>query len=138
MSESRANARGISKMSALLFEDEVFRIRGAAFEVHNEMGSGFLEAVYQECLEREFSKAGIPFTAFMPLSLVYKGEPLAQSYKPDLVCFEKIIVELKACSGLLPEHRAQLFNYLKATGMRLGLLLNFGTYPKLQIERIVL
>ncbi len=125
-------------MSALLFEDEVFRIRGAAFEVHNEMGSGFLEAVYQECLEREFSKAGIPFTAFMPLSLVYKGEPLAQSYKPDLVCFEKIIVELKACSGLLPEHRAQLFNYLKATGMRLGLLLNFGTYPKLQIERIVL
>ncbi len=125
-------------MSALLFEDEVFRIRGAAFEVHNEMGNGFLEAVYQECLEREFGKAGIPFTAFMPLHLFYKGEPLVQSYKPDFVCYEKIILELKACSSILPEHRAQLFNYLKATGMRLGLLLNFGTYPKLQIERIVL
>ncbi len=122
----------------LLFENEVFLIRGAAFEVHNEMGNGFLEAVYQECLMREFQRLGIPHVANSALNLVYKGEALTQSYRADFVCFEQIIVELKAVTAIASEHRAQILNYLKATGLRLGLIINFGTYPKLQIERIVL
>ncbi len=125
-------------MNTLLFEDEVFRIRGAVFEVHNELGNGFLEAVYQECLGYEFQQMGIPFVAHAPLNLTYKGTQLVQTYRPDFVCFEKIILELKTATSIAPEHRAQLFNYLKATGLRLGLIVNFGTHPKAQIERIVL
>ncbi len=122
----------------LLFEDEVFRIRGAVFEVHNEMGNGFLEAVYQECLEKELALSAVPYISHPVLNLVYKGEPLIQVYQPDLVCFDKIIVELKAATSIASVHRAQVMNYLKATGMRLGLIINFGTYPKAQIERIAL
>jgi GxxExxY protein len=125
-------------MGNLIFEDEVFKIRGAVFEVHNEMGNGFLEAVYQECLEREFLRSGIPFVAQQSLSLSYKGEALIQVYQPDFICFGKIIVELKATSAIIPVHRAQLLNYLKATGIKLGLIINFGTYPKAQIEQIAL
>jgi len=125
-------------MSALLYEDEVFRIRGAAFEVHGEMGNGFLEAVYHECLAREFTARAIPFSTGTSLKLAYKGEPLTQTYQPDFVCFDKIILELKAASAIVPAHRAQTINYLKATGFRLGLIINFGTYPKLQVERLVL
>lgn len=125
-------------MSSLLYEDEVFKIRGAAFEVHSEMGNGFLEAVYHECLAREFDSRAIPFLTGATLKLSYKGEPLVQTYQPDFVCFDKIIVELKAVSTIAPAHRAQTINYLKATGFRLGLILNFGTYPKLQVERLAL
>jgi GxxExxY protein len=125
------------KMDTLLFKDEVFQIRGAAHEVHNEMGNGFLEAVYQECLQREFEKSSIPYVASMPLNLNYKGQKLVQTYRPDFICFDQIIVELKAATTIAPEHRAQLLNYLKATGLRLGLIINFGTYPKLQLERLV-
>jgi len=122
----------------LLYYDEAYAIRGAAFEVYTEMGSGFLEAVYQECLAREFATRGIPFIAQKPLLLSYKGGPLEQTYVPDFVCHEKIIVELKAAREIASEHKAQLFNYLKVSKLRLGLIINFGHYPKVQIERIVL
>lgn len=124
-------------MTDLKYEEESYRIRGAIFEVYREMGCGFLEAVYQECLEKELGKQGIPFVAQQELVLHYKGERLAQTYKPDFICFERIIVELKAVKELTGEHRAQVHNYLKATGLELGLLVNFGHYPKAEIERIV-
>jgi len=122
----------------LKYKDESFRIRGVVFEVYREMGCGFLEAVYQECLERELAVQDIPFTAQADLRLEYKGEPLIQSYRPDFICFGKIIVEIKAVKELCNEHRAQVYNYLKASGCDLGLLVNFGHYPKAEIERVVL
>jgi GxxExxY protein len=121
----------------LVYKDESYRIIGACFEVYKEMGCGFLEAVYQECLGMEFLAQGIPFTSQYELSLSYKGQPLKQTYVPDFVCFEKIVVEIKAVAALTDLHRAQLQNYLKATGFKLGLLANFGHYPKLEYERIV-
>lgn len=124
-------------MTDLKYEEESYLIRGVIFEVYREMGCGFLEAVYQECLEKELGKQGIPFVAQQELVLHYKGERLAQMYKPDFICFERIIVELKAVKELAGEHRAQVHNYLKATGLELGLLVNFGHYPKAEIERIV-
>jgi GxxExxY protein len=125
-------------MADLLYEDEVFRIRGAIFEVYREMGSGYLEAVYQECLAREFNRSDIPYAAHRPLNLSYKGERLDQSYRPDFVCFGKIILELKASPSIAVEHKAQLLNYLRGTGLRLGLVVNFGAPAKVQIERIIL
>lgn len=125
-------------MSKLIMEKESYAIRGAAFEVSKEMGHGFLESVYQECMEKEFARMGVPFKAQQELTLSYKGEPLEQTYKPDLICFDQIIVELKAVSELAPQHEAQLINYLRATGMKLGFLINFGGHPSVQIERRVL
>jgi GxxExxY protein len=125
-------------MGRLIFEEETYAIRGAVFAVYKEMGCGFLEAVYQECLEKELMRRSIPFVAQPELTLTYKGERLVQTYKPDLICFEKIILELKAQKELGSEHKAQLFNYLKATGLALGLLINFGSHPNVQIERMVL
>jgi len=126
------------KSGQVLFRDESYAIQGAVFEVYREMGGGFLEAVYQECLAIEFRRREIPFEAQKDLSLVYKGERLQQIYRPDFVCFGKIVVELKTAKELAPEHRAQVLNYLKATGLRLGLLVNFGHHPKAQMERLVL
>jgi len=122
----------------LLFAEETYAIRGAIFEVYREMGSGFLEPVYQECLEKEFDRRKIPYLPQVELKLIYKGEPLIQIYKPDFVCFGKIVVELKAVKAIAPKHEAQLLNYLKATGMKLGLLVNFGSYPNAEVERRVL
>ena len=124
-------------MSELIYKDESFRIVGACFEVYKEKGCGFLEAVYQECLELELGLQEIPFRAQMPIALAYKRRPLKQRYLADVICYEKILVELKAVSTLADEHRAQVINYLHATGYRLGLLVNFGHYPKLEWERIV-
>lgn len=124
-------------MTGLKFEAESYRIRGAVFEVYREMGCGFLESVYQECLEKEFGKQEIPFAAQRELILQYKGDRLEQTFKPDFICFEQIIVEIKAVRELANEHRAQIHNYLKATDLELGLLINFGHYPKVEIERIV-
>ena len=126
------------KNDLLIYEEETFAIRGAAFEVYKEMSNGFLEAVYQECLEKELEARGIPFIAQPALKLAYKDKPLQQTYKPDLICYGKIIVELKASKDISLEHKAQLINYLKATGFKLGLIFNFGHYPKMQIERLVL
>lgn len=124
-------------MTILKFENESYCIRGAIYEVYREMGCGFLEAVYQECLEREFTRQKIPFAAQVELTLSYKGDQLAQTYKPDFICYDCIIVEVKAAKELTKEHWAQVHNYLKATGFELGFLVNFGHYPKAEIERIV-
>lgn len=124
-------------MVEIILKDESYKIIGACFEVYNEMGCGFLEAVYQECLEIEFSEQNLPFFSQRPLELKFKDHLLQQKYVPDFVCFEKVIVEIKAVKELCDEHRAQVHNYLHATGYRLGLLVNFGHYPKLQYERIV-
>lgn len=121
----------------LLFKEESYKIAGACFEVYREKGCGFLESVYQECLEIEFRLQSIPFKAQSPLSLEYKHCPLRALFIPDFVCYDRIVVELKAVAELADEHRAQVQNYLKATQFNLGLLVNMGHYPKLQIERIV-
>ncbi len=121
----------------IVYKQEAYEIVGACFEVYNEMGCGFLEAVYQECLQIEFETRGIPFRPQAELVLRYKGRSLNQKYQPDFVCFDKIVVELKAASELMDEHRAQVHNYLKATAYRLGLLVNFGHFPKFEYERIV-
>ena len=120
-----------------MYENDSYRIRGAIFEVYREMGCGFLEAVYQECFEKELTNSGIPFVVQEDLYLQYKGKTLSQTYKADVICFGKIIVELKAVKTLSNGHRAQVHNYLKAAGYNLGLLVNFGHYPKAEIERIV-
>ena len=122
----------------ILYKDEAYAIQGACFEVYKTLGNGFLEAVYQEALAYEFKSQRIPFREQCELNLQYKGMPLKQTYKPDFICFDKIIVEIKAVSAIAPEHEAQLLNYLKITNMRLGLLVNFGHYPKIEIKRFVL
>lgn len=122
----------------LVYRDEVYQIVGACFEVYNEKGCGFVEAVYQECLEIELALRDIPFQAQPELQLEYKKRVLSQKYRPDVVCYGKMIVELKAVSELVDEHRAQVLNYLNATGHRVGLLVNFGHHPKLEWERFVL
>lgn len=121
----------------LLHKDESYKIIGACFEVHKDKGNVFVEPVYQECLEMEFGLQVIPFSAQATLRLSYKGQDLKQRYIPDFMCYEKIIVELKAVTQLTGEHRTQVLNYLKVTGYRLGLLVNFGHYPKLEYERII-
>jgi GxxExxY protein len=124
-------------MPELLLKSESYQVIGACFEVYKEKGCGFLEAVYQECLEIELQLQGIPFRVKQQLQLHYKGRLLQQVYIPDFICFEQIILEIKAVSKLCDEHRAQVHNYLKATGYRLGLLVNFGHHPKVEWERIV-
>jgi GxxExxY protein len=118
--------------------EEVFRIQGAVFEVNRVMGAGFLEAVYHECLALEFAARRILFASGPRLTLDYKGAPLKQYYTPDFICFDRVVVELKALSATAPEHRAQVLNYLKASGLRVGLLVNFGCAPKARIERLIL
>ena len=125
-------------MTQLIHERETYEILGACFEVYKEKGCGFLEAVYQECLEIELTLRGVPARSLVPLPLTYKGQPLAKHYEADFVCFEKVLVELKAVSKITDEHRAQVQNYLNATGHRVGLLVNFGHYPKVEHERFVL
>ena len=122
----------------LIYREESFAVMGACFEVYKEMGCGFLESVYHECLTKEFIRRGIPFTSQRDLQLHYKGEVLQQTYRADFVCFDKIIVEIKSVSQLLNEYRAQLINYLHASGFELGLLVNFGHHPKVEYERIAL
>lgn len=121
----------------LIYSNESYAINGAAMDVYNHLGHGFLEAVYQEALEREFLRRGIPFEREKVLTISYKGEVLKQTYKADFVCYDKIIVELKAVSELTETHRAQVYNYLHATGYSLGLLYNFGFANGLERDRIV-
>lgn len=121
----------------LLFEEEAYTILGACFEVEKDKGCGFLEGVYQGCLAMEFSLRKLPLTKQAEMQLTYKGQPLKLRYVPDLICYEKIILEIKATTKLVDEHRAQVHNYLTAAGFRLDLLVNFDAYPKLQHERII-
>ena len=131
MSERSKDSDGI------IYEEETYQIRGAVYEVYWEMGCGFLEAVYQECLQKELHLRGIPFEAQKALPIQYKGNELSLKYVPDLICFGKIIVEIKAMKDIYPEHKAQLLNYLKATGLRVGMLVNFGGHPKVQIVKMI-
>ena len=117
-------------------DPRTYAITGAAMEVHRELGCGFLEAVYQEALALEFSACELPFQREVELPVVYKGKRLAASYRADFICFDSVIVELKALAALSGVEEAQLLNYLKATGMEVGLLLNFGT-ETLQYRRFV-
>lgn len=116
----------------------MYAIMGAAFDVHNELGSGFLEAVYQEAMEAELLSRGIPFVAQQPIGIKYKGQALESHYYADLLCYNGIIVELKALRSMSGIEEAQLLNYLKATGLKIGLLINFGKHPKLEWKRLVL
>tara|TARA_Y100000588_G_C14012594_1_gene820643 strand:- start:518 stop:892 length:375 start_codon:yes stop_codon:yes gene_type:complete len=121
----------------VVYKDESYQIMGACFEVYQDKGSGFVEPVYQECLSMELELREIPFIEQVSLPLEYKGRRLKQTYKADFTCFDRIILEIKAASKLTDEHRAQIHNYLKATGYKLGMLVNFGHYPKVEWERIV-
>lgn len=121
----------------ILYKEESYKIVGACFEVYRNKGCGFLEPVYHECLEIGLQLQAIPYVSKKSLALEYKGRPLRSAYEPDFICFEKIVLEIKAVTQLTDEHRAQVLNYLKATGLKLGLLVNFGHYPKAEVERIV-
>lgn len=121
----------------LYHSNESYAINGAAMQVYNTLGPGFLEAVYQEALAIELTKRGIPFQREKELKIYYDGKELQQTYRADFVCYDDIIVEIKAVSELDGSHRSQVFNYLKATGFKLGILINFGHYDGIQIERKV-
>lgn len=110
----------------VLYSDESYKIKGAMFEVHNQLGCGFLEKVYQEALAEEFSLRGIPFEREKHFHVIYKGKQLEQDYIADFICYGKIIVELKATDTLTSIHESQVINYLKITGLKLGILVNFG------------
>lgn len=124
-------------MGELICKDEVFAIIGAAIEVHREIGPGFLELVYQEALEIELGLRRIPFQSQQTSGICYKGRMLQKQYLADFVCYEKVIVEIKALDQLTGKHKSQIINYLKATGCRVGLLINFGSDGKLEWKRFV-
>lgn len=122
----------------ILYAEESYKIIGACFNVYKMIGCGFLEPVYQECLGVEFKYQNIPSIAQKELVLQYRGQNLRKTYRPDYICFDKIILEIKAVSKIIDEHRAQILNYLYASGYKLGILVNFGHYPQLEYERIAL
>lgn len=124
-------------MAEIIYKEEAYKFIGACFEVYKTKGCGFTEPLYQECLQIELGLQGIPFVAQPQLQLEYKGSLLTQFFKPDFICYEKIIIEIKALDRLVNVHRAQTLNYLNATGYELALLVNFGGFPKLDYERIV-
>ena len=124
-------------MPELLLRDEVYAIVGAAIEVYNELGSGFLEAVYQEAMELELASRQIRFEAQKELCIFYKGRCLNKKYCADLVCFGNVLVELKAMREIGGGEESQLLNYLKATGLRVGIILNFGDPGRLDWKRMV-
>lgn len=111
----------------IIYRTESYNLIGAAMEVHKQIGCGFTEPIYQEAFEEELRLRGIPYEREKTINVTYKGKVLSKSFRPDFVCYEKIIVELKAVSEFTDEHVAQVYNYLKASGFELGILLNFGT-----------
>jgi len=121
----------------LLYEEDTYKIIGAAIEVHKTLGMGFLEAVYQEALEKEFKLQNIPYRREVTFPVYYKSELLESKYKADFVCYNNIIVELKAVQKLIGEHQAQVINYLKTSKLEAGLLFNFGS-KSLEHKRIIL
>jgi len=124
-------------MAELLFKEEVYIIIGAAMEVYNTLGPGFLEAVYQEALAYEFSRQNIPFRAQQDISIFYGTHPLQATYIADFLVYDKIVIEIKALSQLTSREEAQLLNYLKATKLQVGLLINFGNKDKLNWKHLV-
>ena len=137
MEKSTTNHTNQHEQENILFKDECYKIYGCIYAVNRKLGSGFLEAVYQEALEIELRRENIPFLSQQKLEILYDGIPLTNSYIADIVCYNKIIIELKAISKINNQHKAQLMNYLAATGFRLGLLVNFNSYPKAEIIRMV-
>lgn len=125
-------------MTDILYREESYAIMGACFDVYNEKGNGFLEPVYQDCMEIELDYKKIPFEAQPKLNLFYREKKLKHYYVPDFICYGEIVLELKAVEKLTKEHYAQVFNYLKATGLKLGIIVNFGNYPDLEYKRIVI
>jgi len=124
-------------MSKLLCKDEVYAVVGASMEVYNELGAGFLEPVYQEALEIELAERRVPFEAQKELQIRYKGRLLKKTYQADVIAFGKVIVELKALDQLTSREESQVLNYLKVTGLEVGLLINFGAEGKLEWKRLV-
>ncbi|MCP5538249.1 MAG: GxxExxY protein [Akkermansiaceae bacterium] len=122
---------------SIIYKQESFNIVGACFEVYNEMGSGFDEPLYHESLELEFAARAIPYISKSRLEVRYKGHILKKNFRPDIIAYSKIILELKAVKELNDDHRRQVHNYLKATGFKLGILVNFCNPTKLEYERIV-
>jgi GxxExxY protein len=131
------DAKGMKIIEDLIHKQEAYSIMGGCFTVYKDKGCGFLEPVYQECMEIELEYLRLPAMPKPSLALSYRERPLKQKYVPDFICYNKIVLELKAVSQLVDEHRAQVLNYLNATGLKLGLLVNFGHYPQLEWERIV-
>ncbi|MBS1795855.1 MAG: GxxExxY protein [Acidobacteria bacterium] len=125
-------------MAQLVYPDEVYAVSGAAHEVYYKLGTGFLEPVYQEALTIEFSRRMIPFESQKKLKIEYKGIVLEKTYQADFVCYDRIIVELKAETGLCSRDVAQVLNYQRAAKRRVGLLFNFGSVGKLEWKRFVL
>jgi GxxExxY protein len=125
-------------MAELLYKDEVYAIIGAAMEVYNQLGPGFSEAIYQEAMEIESKLRTIPHNPQQEISIKYKGTKLKQFFKPDFICYDKIIVELKALDRLSSREESQMLNYLKATSMPVGVLINFGAERDLEWKRMVL
>ena len=123
-------------MSELIYKDESYKIIGACFEVYKLKGIGYTEHVYQECLAYEIEIQGVPFVSQPELEIEYKGRILKQTFKPDFICFGKIVIELKALEKLVDPHSAQVLNYLNATGFDLGLLVNFGHFPRLESNEL--
>ena len=125
-------------MTELLLKDEVYAIIGAAIEVHKTLGCGFLELIYQEAMEIESSMRKLAYESQKEINVQYKGHRLKKEYIADLIYFDQVIVELKALDRLSGKEEAQILNYLKATGMKVGVLINFGNHPKLEWKRFVL
>jgi len=124
-------------MAEIIYEKESYKIIGACISVHSELGCGFLEAVYQEALAIEFRINGISFKQEKTMDIYFKGMKLNKKYIADFICFDKIVLELKALNKITTEHESQLLNYLKATGLRLGILVNFGE-GSLKHKRLIL
>ncbi len=122
-------------MENMIYEEESYKIIGAGMEVYNKLGCGFLENVYQECLGIEFKEKAVYYQEQKEIKIFYKGIELKQRYRADFICFDKILLEIKAVSKICDEHRSQILNYLNATGFKLGLILNFGSSRKLEYER---
>ena len=132
------NPNELGSANRFILKDESYAVIGAALDVYYKLGSGFLEPVYQEALELEFQLRDIPFASQVDLPIVYKEFTLKKTYRADFVCYESIIVEIKALSALTPVDWAQLMNYLKASRLRVGLLFNFGSVPRMEHRRIII
>ena len=134
---NHTNITNTHERGDIIFKEECFEIYGCIYAVNRKLGPGFLESVYQEAMEIELIRRKIPFIAKQELEILYDGIPLSNKYIADIVCYKKIVIELKAVSVINNQHKAQLLNYLAATGYKLGLLINFNSYPKSEIIRIL-
>jgi GxxExxY protein len=135
--EITTNNANNTNNTKIIYKEECYKINHCIYKVYNTLGRGFLESVYHEALGIEFTKENIPFETQKMIHIYYDDKQLSQSFKADIVCYDKILLELKAVEKLKNEHKAQVMNYLAATKIKLGLLVNFGTYPKVEICRII-